>query len=202
MDDIREKLKWLLERRFGCKDIIEVQIPPANVTAFSLTDAATQRFFATVVDTIKVRSVETLARNLAMYVNDPAATVEYLIVYREKCTQTASQQHRARIFHNTEENQARIICHVFSQESICSHPLQFSIVPQDYRVVAEGTAKHAELLKLTNGNLTQLPWMRETDKVARLLGFQAGQVIAHTEALGILPPTIVYRIMVPADTNA
>lgn len=199
---LREHLEWLLKRRYGCKEVIDVIVPPASVTAFCLTDRETERFFAVVVDTLKVRSVETLACNVARYVNDPSAHVECIIVYREKCTQQKSQRHRARTFSHADENMATVTCHVFSEESICSHPLRFSIVPQDYRVVVEGTEEHNDLLKKTKGDLTQLPWMRESDKAAHLLGYRAGQVIAHMETRGILPAYVDYRIMVAADENA
>lgn len=202
MVNLRDGLEWLLKRRYGCKQVIEVNVPPANVTAYCLTDAETQRFFAIVVDTLKVRSVETLAKNVAAYVDDPSAKVECIIAYRVNCTQQQSKQHRAQVFPHTEENQAHVTCHVFSEESICSHPLQFNIVPQDYRVVAEGSDEHNKLLKLTKGDLQKLPWMRESDKAAHFLGYRTGQVIAHTKTQGILPPTVVYRVMVQADANA
>ena len=202
MCNLRDGLEWMLKRRYGCKNVIEVHIPPANVTAYCLTDAETQRFFAVVVDTLKVRSVETLARNVAAYVNDSSATVECIVVFREKCTQQQSKQHRAQVFPHTDDNQAHVTCHVFSEESICSHPLQFNIVPQDYRVVTEGSDEHTHLHKITAGNLHKLPWMRESDKVAHFLGYRAGQIIAHTQTQGILPSTTVYRFMVQADTSA
>jgi DNA-directed RNA polymerase subunit H (RpoH/RPB5) len=199
---LREGLEWLLKRRYGCQEIVEVQVPPANVTAYCLADAATQRFFAIVVDTVRIHSVKSLARNVAAYVDDSSAEVECIVVYREKNTQQQSKRHRAQVYLHTQENLAKVTCHIFSEESLCSHPLQFNIVPQDYRVVVEGTDEHNCLVKLTKGELQKLPWMRESDKAAHLLGYRAGQVVAHTKTEGNLPPTTVYRIMVQAETSA